>query len=282
MRAASALPGLKDNRGSMPSTTAPATAAEYDRFADIYGVWTDTAASTRANLPFYVDEYLAAEGPVVELGVGDGRIAVEAAALGCRLIGIDVSEAMLRLCRARAEARGVADRLALLAGDFRTFSLDRPAGLIALPYHSLGHLVTPAAKRDALSRVYAQLRPGGRFVFDDFLMTAALKAHMRQVQLRAAYRGEDGAERLLWVTSLLDDAAQTMTVVTWEDALDADGVLARRQYRRLSLSWLDPEQARGLLVAAGFAIEACYGDFARTPFDPATAHEQVWIARRPA
>ena len=42
------------------------------------------------------------------------------------------------------------------------------------------------------------------------------------------------------------------------------------------------EIAKGLLVAAGFAIEACYGDFARTPFDPATAHEQVWIARRPA
>ena len=44
--------------------------AEYDRFADIYAIWTDTAASTRANLAFYVDAYAAAEGPVVELGVG--------------------------------------------------------------------------------------------------------------------------------------------------------------------------------------------------------------------
>ena len=58
------------------------TAAEYDRFADIYAVWTETAASTRANLAFYVDAYLATEGPVVELGVGDGRIAVQAAARG--------------------------------------------------------------------------------------------------------------------------------------------------------------------------------------------------------
>ena len=53
--------------------------SEYDRFADIYQVWTDTAASTPANLSFYVDAYVSEPGPVVELGVGDGRIAVAAA-----------------------------------------------------------------------------------------------------------------------------------------------------------------------------------------------------------
>ena len=58
--------------------------SEYDRFADIYQVWTDTAASTRANLAFYVDAYVNEPGPVVELGVGDGRIAVAAASRGRR------------------------------------------------------------------------------------------------------------------------------------------------------------------------------------------------------
>jgi hypothetical protein len=47
------------------------------------------------------------------------------------------------------------------------------------------------------------------------------------------------------------------------------------------LSWLDPSQARDLLSEAGFEVEACFGDFDRTPFTPETAHEQVWIARRP-
>ena len=55
---------------------------EYDSFAEIYAVWTDTAGSTRANLPFYLDAYAKTDGPVVELGVGDGRIAVQAAARG--------------------------------------------------------------------------------------------------------------------------------------------------------------------------------------------------------
>lgn len=255
--------------------------SEYDRFADIYQVWTETAGSTRANLAFYVDAYLNETGPVVELGVGDGRIAVAAASRGRSVIGVDLSQAMLEQCRLRAERAGVLERLTLLNADFRSFHLDRPAGLIALPYHSLGHLVALDDKRRAIAQVFSQLEPGGRFVFDDFLMTPSLVGHMRQVQLRAEYQLPSGADALLWVTSLVDEGAQTIRVVTWEDELDAEGTLARRRYRRLSLSWLAPLQARTLLTEAGFLIEAGFGDFDRTPFSDATAREQIWIARRP-
>jgi SAM-dependent methyltransferase len=267
----------------MPAHAAPTSTAgdEYDRFVSIYSIWTDTASSARANLAFYVDAYLAARGPVVELGVGDGRIAVEAAARGCRIIGVDLSSAMLDLCRKRAARAGVAERLTVIQADFRQFALKAPAALIALPYHSIGHLTDMESKRAAIAHIFSQLRPGGRFIFDDFLMTPALLGRMRQVQLRAAYQSEAGADALLWVTSLVNESSQSITVVTWEDELDADGVLARRRYRRLSLSWLEPAQARRLLEEAGFLVEACFGDFERTPFADTEAHEQVWIARRP-
>ena len=238
---------------------------EYDRFADIYTVWTDSAASTRANRPFYVEAYLAAEGPVVELGIGDGRIAVEAAVRGCKVIGVDHSAAMLDRCRDRARRAGVLDRLTLIQADFRDFELHRPAGLIALPYHSIGHLTTSDQKHDAVRHIFRRLRPGGMFVFDDFLMTPTLMGHMREVQLRAAYPSASGMDRLLWVTSLIDESTQSISVVTWEDELDAEGMLAQRQYRRLSLSWIEPAQARTLLTDAGFAVEACFGDFQRFP-----------------
>lgn len=253
---------------------------EYDRFAEIYGTWTETAASARANLNFYLDAYARADGPVVELGIGDGRIAVEAAKRGRDVIGVDLSPVMLARCRERATEAGVLNRLTLIEGDFRHFSLPEPAALISLPYHSLGHLTTLDAKRDALRHIRTQLAPGGRFIFDDFRMTPARVDQMRQVQLRAEYRSPDGAHTLLWVTSLVDEQAQTMRVITWEDELDGTACLRERRYRPLSLSWLEPAQARALLADAGFVTEACYGDFSGTPFDPATAEEQVWIARR--
>ena len=154
--------------------------------------------------------------------------------------------------------------------------------MIALPYHSLGHLQSLDDKREAIAHVFSQLRPGGVFIFDDFLMTPALIDHMRRVQLRAEYPSASGTDTLLWVTSLVNEASQSIRVVTWEDEADADGLLVRRRYRRLSLSWLEPAQARSLLVDAGFEVEACYGDFDRTPFAADTAHEQVWVARKPA
>lgn len=253
---------------------------EYDRFSEIYGVWADTAASAGANLEFYLAAYAAAPGPVVELGVGDGRIALEAARRGRHVTGVDLSSVMLARCRERAAREGILDRLSLFEADFRTFSLSEPAALIALPYHSLGHLTSVDEKRAALRHVHSQLAPGGRFIFDDFLMSPARIDYMRQVQLRAEYRSPGGCDALLWVTSLVDEAGQTMRVITWEDELDGEGALRRRRYRPLSLSWLRPEQARDLLEEAGFTVEACYGDFRRTAFDPALADEQVWVARK--
>ena len=273
---------------------APTPQPEYDRFAEIYGLWTQTASSTQANLPFYIEAYLAADGPVVELGVGNGRIAVAAALRGGRIIGVDASTAMLDLCAARAADAGVTDRLDLRHADFRDFTLSAPADLIALPYHSIGHLTSLEDKRSALLQVFTQLRPGGHFVFDDFLMTPASIGRMRQVQLRAIYPSSTTAppptdpssplpdqDTLLWVTSLVDESSQLLTVVTWEDRLHPDGNLDTRRYRRLSLSWLTPTQARQLLVDAGFAIESCFGDFDGTPFEEASALEQIWVARKP-
>jgi ubiquinone/menaquinone biosynthesis C-methylase UbiE len=255
--------------------------AEYDSFADIYDVWTATAASAQANLDFYLDAYRAAEGPIVELGVGDGRIAIEAAKQGRTIVGIDVSSAMLLRCRERADRAGVQDRLVLMQADFRSFTLDQPAALIALPYHTLGHLPALADKRAALRHVFSQLRPGGRFVFDDFQMTPALLDQMRQVQLRAEYRSATGAQILLWVTSRVDEAAQSIDVATWEDETGADGRLAERRYRHLTLSWLRPTDARALLEETGFVVEACFGDFEKTPFAETTAQEQIWVTRKP-
>ena len=267
----------------MSSSHSPAAepAAQYDCFADIYGVWTETAPTAQSNRQFYVEAYLAAGGPVVELGVGDGRIAVEAATRGCRVIGVDVSPVMLWRCRKRAEAAGVGDRIELLETDFRTFRIAEPAALVTLPYHSIGHLISTRAKQEAVRRVFSQLRPGGRFIFDDFVMTPDVVARMRQVQLRAAYPSAAGTDILLWVTSRVDDKARSMEVITWEDHFTTDGRPEWRRYRRLALSWLDPEHARMMLLGAGFTIDACLGRFDGTPFSMDTAAEQIWIARKP-
>jgi SAM-dependent methyltransferase len=254
---------------------------EYDTFAHIYDIWVEAAPVTKRNLPFYVEEYLRTEGPVVELGVGNGRIAIEAAKQGKPVIGVDYSAEMLKLCREQAEAAGVTHLLTLIQADMRDFVLPEPAQLIAIPFHTIGHLVTLDDKRAGLRHIYGQLAPGGRLIFDHFVFDPEAARRHQGVSLRGEYT--DATTRhdlLLWVTTLYDFEVQTMRIIAWTDELDDDGVVLRRQYRRLSFSWLDPQQTRALLEETGFQIGALYGDFDRRPFGD-DSPEQVWVARRP-
>ena len=117
---------------------------------------------------FYVDHALEAGGPVVELAVGTGRIAIPIAQAGVSVIGVDSSPEMLAVARAGAEAAGVSDRLDLRVGDLREPPVTERVPLAICPFRSLLHMETEAEKLDALRAARALLEPDGRFVFDVF------------------------------------------------------------------------------------------------------------------
>src|SRR5215469_826701 len=99
-----------------------------------------------ADVAFYVDLARAADGPLVELAVGNGRVAIPVAqATGRRVIGIDTSPAMLQQARESASRAGV--DLELHEGDMRDLALDEQAGLIYCPFRALLHLPTWADRR---------------------------------------------------------------------------------------------------------------------------------------
>jgi SAM-dependent methyltransferase len=250
----------------------------YDDFAEIYDVWCSSAPITRANQGFYVRRFVEANGPAVELGVGNGRICIEAAKQGKHVIGIDSSLKILELCEARANKAGVAGRMTLKHGDFRDFALDEPADLIAIPFHSIGHLLTDDDKRKALKNIHRQLRSGGRFIFDHFVFDPSFPPGPGVPYLRAEYRDpETGRDRLLWEATTRDPEHQVLRIVVFTDDLDAGGNLVHRRYRRINLSWITPEQSFDLLEATGFEVEAAYGDFDENPMDESSTH-QIWVA----
>jgi ubiquinone/menaquinone biosynthesis C-methylase UbiE len=76
-----------------------------EAFADRYEEW---SADMTADVAFYVELAREADGPLVELAIGTGRVAIPVArATGRRVIGIDSFPAMLQQARTRAAAAGV-------------------------------------------------------------------------------------------------------------------------------------------------------------------------------
>jgi SAM-dependent methyltransferase len=225
-----------------------------ERYADRYDEW---SADMTEDIPFYVELAKATEGLLVELAVGNARVAIPVAeATGRPVVGIDLSPAMLAQARDRAEAAGV--ELDLRQGDMRDFELEEPAGLVYCPYRALLHLPTWADRKRAFERVAAALRPGGRFAWNAFAfdhgIAARLDGHHQEEPVPHSLRYAVGDNRI-------------------DIVLDGGGTS--------SLWWATKNEWLGLIDVSGLEVEALYGGFDGGPFDD-ESREYVWVTRRPA
>ena len=126
----------------------------YDSIARIYDPWSRTVTE---DVPFYVEEARRTGGPVVELCVGTGRIAVPIAVEGIPVIGIDSSPGMLEVAAETASLAGV--ELDLRLGDLREPPLEGEFPLVIIPFRSLLHMQTDDDRRAALRAVRGLLEP---------------------------------------------------------------------------------------------------------------------------
>ncbi|HET8626140.1 MAG TPA: methyltransferase domain-containing protein [Thermomicrobiales bacterium] len=224
-----------------------------EAFADRYAEW---SAGMTADIAFYVALAREADGPLVELAVGDGRVAIPVArATGRPVIGVDTSPAMLAEARARAAEAGVT--LDLRLGDMRDLALDAPAALIYCPFRALLHLPTWADRRRTFERVAAALRQGGRFAWNAFAFDHRVAARL------------DGAHLDTPVPHAVRYAVGDNRI---DFALDGGATS--------SLWWATKNEWLGLLDVAGLEVEALYGGFAGEPFTD-DSREYVFVARRP-
>jgi SAM-dependent methyltransferase len=233
--------------------------SSYDSIADLYDPWN---RSVTEDVDFYVAEARKDGGPVVELGVGTGRIAVPVAQAGVPVIGIDSSARMLGLCRRRAEKAGVSHLVDLREGDLRRPGLRKRVSLVTSPFRSLLHLHSDEARLEAFGSVHRLLQPGGLFIFDVFTPSAAdvKETHDRWIE----------REPGIWEHANWNVDARTVDL----------SVKGKPGKTTMRLAWVSPEEWQALLGQAGFDVEACYGWFDRRPFKG--DEDTVWIARRPA
>ena len=230
--------------------------ADYDSFAPDYDLW---AADMTADVAWYVELARQAEEPIVELGVGSGRIAIPVAReTGKRVLGIDRSPAMLAVGRERAGDLPIEFR----DGDMRELALDEPVELVICPFRALMHLPTWADRRRVFERVAAALRPGGRFAFNVFAFSGALAAQFDGV--RQARGDSWEIPRYVWADSRID-------IVRGR---------GDEEVGTLRLWWIGRSEIEGLVDVAGLEVEALYGGFERQPYDDSSL-EMVWIARKP-
>jgi SAM-dependent methyltransferase len=230
----------------------------YDSIAELYDPW---SRSVTEDVSFYVQEARRAGGPVVELAVGTGRIAVPTAAAGISVIGVDSSPGMLEVCRRRAELAGVAELVDLRLGDLAGPPVSEKVRLVTCPFRSYLHLLDDEQRLGALRAARRLLMPGGRLVFDVF---APAPDDIRDTHGRWLEREPGIFERADW-----DTRERTLTL----------SVRGEGGATTFTLAWLTPDEWRALLERAGFQVIGCFGWFDRRPYRG--GEDTVWIARSP-
>ena len=232
--------------------------ALYDGIAPIYDPW---SRSVVEDVDFYVEEALVSGGPVVELAVGTGRIAVPIAKAGVRVIGVDESPAMLERARAYAERENVSPLVDLRLGDLRDPPVDERVPLATVPFRSLLHMPDERQKLRALTAAASVLEPGGRFVFDVF---APSPEDIEETDGRWLEREPGIFERADW-----DEGSRTLRL----SVRSTDGPATS-----FGLHWLSVTEWLRLLDEAALDVEAVYGWFDRRPHDG--EEDMVFVTRR--
>lgn len=236
----------------------PPVSSPYDSIASLYDPWSVTVVE---DIPFYVGLAAEARGPIVELGVGTGRIAIPTAEAGVAVIGVDSSLGMLQVCALEAEQKGVAELIDLRLGDLREPPVPERVALVTTPFRALLHLHTDEDRLRGLRAARALLEPDGRFAFDVF---APGPEDIAETNGRWVEREPGIWERADW-----DESARTLT-------LSVRGTSGPET--TMALAWLSAIEWQRLLDLAGFDVEALHGWFDGRPY--VGGEDMVFVCRR--
>lgn len=254
-----------------------ALARRYDR---------DYAAMGRSarDVGFYVELARAAQGPVLEMACGTGRVLLPIAralaadgAEDARVTGVDPSPEMRAqlLAKLGREPEAVRRLVTVHDGRFHRIPVRGPFALVCAPFRAFQHVHDLGEQRAAVAAMAAVLAPGGTLAFDVFDFDARL-AH-RDGALDCEY--DDGGRHIeRRSTTRYDPQASTIRVeMRWY----ADGQPTGERVE-VRLHVYSHDALVDLIARAGLRLSAIWGDFDRRPREPGTTRDFVVVATKPA
>jgi len=252
----------------------------WDSYAPFYD-WENAQTLGRRDVPFWQRVARKADGVVLELGCGTGRVTVPLARAGVDLIGIDRSAPMLeraqqRVARAwRASAIGrepsaISHQPSFVRGDIRALPFaPRSVAMVLAPYGILQSLIRPRDLTAALAAVARVIAPGGTFGVDLVPDVPKWREYRNRVQLR----GESNGARLTLVESVTQDARRHLTMFEQRYIERRNGEVREHRFDLTFRTLSVPAMSRQL-ERAGFTVDAVLGDYRGRPWDD---RADVWI-----
>ncbi len=226
--------------------------------------------------PGDVDLYVALAnrmgGPVLELAVGSGRVAIPLAEAGHDVTGVDLDPAMLRraFARAKTAGRSVARRVRLLEADARDLRLPE-AGTYRLAFIALNSLLVLGDRRDqarAFDTLARHLAHDGVAIVDVWLPDAdQLSRYDGRLGLEYVRRDPDSGRVVTKTAAARHDASGRVDLTAIYEESEQGGPV-RRWVREDRLRLVGPAELVALAEAAGMRVDTLAGDYDLRSYEP--------------
>ncbi len=231
-----------------------------------------THATLTQDIPFVLQLAAQANGPVLELGCGSGRLLLPLLQAGYAVVGVDNSPEMLARARARLAQLPAAQRARarLVEADMRHLTLPEENGrfaLVLLPYNTAMHL-SAADLGQTLRGIREHLAENGRFLIDvaNPLAVAATPNDRLLTLENVLPDAETGQVVAQFASNWLDDAAQTLRITWLYDASPPAGGAVHRTIAQFTYHYLYPHQWQMALSEVGLRLRQMLGDYEGNPF----------------
>ncbi len=250
--------------------------SEIDPFVPYYDLF---YGGRDEDLQMYHDFAQEADGPVLELGCGTGRVLIPLALEGHQVTGLELSEAMLAAAQAKVDRAGAGDRVALIQGDMRDFAIASRFALALFPINTFMHCGDTGQQLACLWCVHRHLQAGGRLIVDVYHPDPQLllEADGRLISEGTLADPATGHTIHHLHTRRLDLAAQIQHITYIVDEIDATRTV-RRTLFPLRLRFVYRYEMELLLRMAGYHLEAVYGSYDLEPFE-SSSEKMIFVAR---
>ncbi len=233
---------------------------EYDAFAAFY----DLEYSHKENdLDFYLDLAEEYGGPILEIGVGTGRVALDLAQHGFTVVGIDNSAAMLKSAHKNCQRSAHKDRIVLHQADMRNFSLHQRFPLVVMPFRAFLHNLTQDDQLATLAQIKKHLKADGILAFDLFVPLYNVMAQDEwhdRIESDELSEPDSGVSIDIKVEHHIEE--QRLTIYNTYMNRAASSQSAVMHYR-----YVFRYEMEALLRCAGYKVLNVFGGFAGEPYD---------------
>lgn len=243
----------------------------FDATAEYYDAQYD--ADQGGDVAFYRELAVEADGPVLEVGCGTGRVYLELLRAGVDADGIDLSAAMLDVLREKADEERLEP--SVWRADVTEFRAERSYALAIVPFRAFLHLLSVADQLAAMANLHDALEPGGRLALNVFAPDPEVICETYG-EWREEPVEHEGVEYTLRTRPELVDPIEWV-MREQRELVGPDGETAFEASFQLKLV---PKRELELLARLSpFDDWTVYGGFDRDPLE-SSDREQVWVLER--